>query len=404
VKNTIKRHLINLKYSKNRLIRHIKHNEISYNMMSFTDNQHHIFFGYYDVTPFHSDEDILLAMKVPYKRKINVRTTEISLGYYNLSENSFHEFSKSSSWCWQQGCRMQWYANATPFSVLFNSFTKGEYVSYIVDCYSKKTLTKFSYPMYAVSPKGKWGLSLDFSRLQRLRPGYGYSNLEDSTKNQKCPDKSGIWKINLLNGESDLLFSINDIDSICKERLTKDAHQYFNHILFHPDGYSFLFFHIYQSENGRYIRLYKSDIEFNNITLLVDYDLNVSHFNWFSKNELMVTLGAGPKGRGYYLLHLEKLTLKKISGMYHDLDGHPSVSVEKGIIITDTVVDKYSERSLLQYNMNNQKTTLMKNFYSPPKYFGEIRCDLHPRVDFDKKKICIDSSHNGKRGMYIVNY
>lgn len=372
--------------------------------MSFADNQHHIFFGYYDVTPFHSDEEIFLAMKVPYNRKINVRNTEISLGYYNLSENYYHEFSKSASWCWQQGSRLQWFPNTSKFSVIYNGFENGKYFSQVLDIKAKKVKNRFNLPIYVVSPNGRWGLTLDFSRLQRLRPGYGYSNLEDVTKSQKCPDETGIWKIDLLSGKSDLLFSVKDIYNFSNEKLMEDVDQYFNHILFHPDGNSFLFFHVYQSKNGRYIRLCKSDIEFTSISILVDFDLKVSHFNWYSEKELVVTLGAGPNGKGYYLLHIWENTLTKIKGMPHELDGHPSVSIKNGFIITDTVVDKYSERSLYIHNFNKQESILINNYYSPPKYFGEIRCDLHPRVDFDKKKICIDSSHNGKRGMYIINY
>ncbi len=404
MKNTIKRHLINLKHSKNRLFRYEKHNRINYNMISFADNNNHVFFGYYDVTPFHPDEEIMLAMKVPYKRKINVRNTEISLGYYDLSNNSFHEFSKSSSWCWQQGCRMQWYPRVAPFTVLYNGFENGEYFSQVIDILSKKVNTRFSRPVYSVSPRGEWGLSLDFTRLQRLRPGYGYSNLEDVTKSQKCPYENGIWKIDLSNGKSDLLFSVKDIDSYSNEKLMEDADQYFNHILFHPNSNSFLFFHIYQCKDGRYIRLYKSDIEFTSISMLVDFEFQISHFNWYSEKELVITLGAGPDGMGYYLLHIEKNTLTKIKGLPHELDGHPTVSIKHGILITDTVVDKYSERSLYLHNFNNQKSILINNYYSPPKYFGEIRCDLHPRVDFERRKICIDSTHSNKRGLYVINY
>ena len=36
----------------------------------------------------------------------------------------------------------------------------------------QRTLPK---PIYTVSPDGAWGLSLNFSRLEWLRPGYGYA-------------------------------------------------------------------------------------------------------------------------------------------------------------------------------------------------------------------------------------
>ena len=39
---------------------------------------------------------------------------------------------------------------------------------------------------------------------------------------------------------------------------------------------------------------------------------------------------------------------------------------------------------------------LIKNFYSHPKYYGKTRCDLHPRVDFERKKIYSEADHRIK--------
>ena len=44
----------------------------------------------------------------------------------------------------------------------------------------------FQHPVYSVANNGKFALTLDFSRLHRLRPGYGYSNLPDETRKEKC--------------------------------------------------------------------------------------------------------------------------------------------------------------------------------------------------------------------------
>lgn len=48
--------------------------------------------------------------------------------------------------------------------------------------------------VYSVSSDGKFALTLDFSRLYELRPGYGYYNVPEKTKGVALPDSTAIWK------------------------------------------------------------------------------------------------------------------------------------------------------------------------------------------------------------------
>ena len=47
-------------------------------------------------------------------------------------------------------------------------------------------------PVYSVSSDGRWALTLDFSRLHRLREGYGYSNTTSATFNTLINKQSKI--------------------------------------------------------------------------------------------------------------------------------------------------------------------------------------------------------------------
>ena len=92
-------------------------------------------------------------------------------------------------------------------------------------------------------------------------------------------------------------------------------------------------------------------------------------------------------------------------------DGHPSFSPSKRFILTDTYPDKNHRRTLILYDTKLKQKHILGKFYSLPnkKYSKDpnwdssgMRCDLHPRWNRDGTKVCIDSVHEGYRGMYII--
>ena len=51
----------------------------------------------------------------------------------------------------------------------------------------------------------------------------------------------------------------------------------------------------------------------------------------------------------------------------------------------------------------NTKKILIGTFYSPMKYYGYKRCDLHPRWSPDGNFISIDSTHEDKRKTFLID-
>jgi len=370
----------------------------------FSHPHYHVFFGYYDITPFSADENLLLAMHVPFEKKLFTPRSKAKVGFYNLSDEKplFCEIGSTPTWCWQQGCRLQWYQEKNKRTVLYNTIVDGNYGCVVRDIFTKKTIKKYNHPIYTVSTDGRWGLSLNFSRLQRLRPGYGYSTLPDITQGNLVPENDGVLRLDLGTGEETFLFSISDIIKIETTDTMQDAEHYFNHLLFNPKGSRFLLVHLWVKADKRYSRLITADCDGKNIYIM-NNEGHSSHYCWKSNSQLLVYTTYAETGTHYYLCEDISDNIKIIGKGILTEDGHPSFFPNSNIIITDTYPDKYREQSLIIYNMNNNETKTLSNFYIPCTFFGEIRCDLHPRLSPNGAYVCVDNVQNNLRCMAIID-
>ena len=55
------------------------------------------------------------------------------------------------------------------------------------------------------------------------------------------------------------------------------------------------------------------------------------------------------------------------------------------------------------YDIETNNVIKIGRFFSPLKFSGYYRCDLHPRWSPDGKYISIDSSHSGLRKHCMIN-
>lgn len=370
----------------------------------FSDNNYHVFFGYYDIFPFSYDGSFLLATKIPLIYRTPARDDVMLTGFYDLADpqGKFIETGRTSSWCWQQGCRLQWMPGTDCRSFIYNSINGRHYSAVVKEIATGKTEFEIERPVYSVSPDGRSALSLDFSRLQRLRPGYGYSSLEDLSKGVAEPEDDGIWRLEIPEGRSELLFSVKKIASISRTPDMEGAEHYFNHICFNPSGSKFLFLHLWDRDGRRKSRLIVSNLDGTELKIPGNA-FNVSHYTWKSDSEILVT-GPSSKGRfEYRLLNLESGSKAVFAEGILVSDGHPSFLPYDNLIITDTYPDKFGERKLILYDFADKSKNEIGSFEEPVRFNGEIRCDLHPRLDREGKRVCIDFIfERNRRAMGIV--
>lgn len=356
------------------------------------------FFGYYDKSPWDITEEYILCMRVNNTKK-EVAPKEIAdIILINTKDGSYEKIAETRTWNVQQGCMLQWLGPDYSKRILYNDFRDGEHCSIILDLENRKEKI-INKPVYSVSDDGKIALSLDYSRLHRLRPGYGYSNKEDVTKNDLCPDSTCIWSINLENGNIEPILKYTDFSSFEPRAEMIGAEHKVNHIMISPSGKRFMVLHRWMKGTSKFTRLITCDCDGTNMYNLSDDDF-VSHCTWKNDNEILSYLNKKDEGKGYYLMKDKK---NEYSHMWPELlmDGHPSYSPNGKLVVTDTYPNRQRLQSL--YIMKDDKVNKVARVFSPFKYGGDVRCDLHPRWSPSGKKVCIDATFSSKRKIYQIN-
>ena len=159
------------------------------------------FFGYYDKSPWDATDRYVLCLRAKdtWSDVSPREMAEIILIDTMKLENDKERIRKiavTHAWNVQQGCMMQWLGPDYKSRIIYNDCRDGEYCSVIVEIATMRERI-IKAPVYTVSADGNFALTLDFSRLYNLRPGYGYYNVPEITKGIGLPDAFAIWSINL---------------------------------------------------------------------------------------------------------------------------------------------------------------------------------------------------------------
>jgi len=371
------------------------------NIIKLTPNDgYEYFFGYYDKSPWDITDRYVLALraKKTYKNVAPKESAQIVL-IDTLNDNKITFLAKTKAWNVQQGCMLQWIGPKFDRYIIFNDFRNEKFCSVIYDIKKMKEIKILPMAIYDISCDGKYALSLDFTRLHRLRAGYGYSNIKEKD-NSNCPNSTCIWKINIESGKIVDLIKYTDLNNFEHNEKMDGAKHKVNHIMIRPDGKRFMVIHRYIKKGKKYSRLLTMDNSGNNIYNLSD-DVFVSHCFWKNNNDIISFLRKKKYGNHYYLL---KDMSEKYKLLLSDLntDGHCSYSKNLKYIVTDTYPNRKRLASLFLCKESGEYERIAR-FFSPFKYDNETRCDLHPRWNHNNNKICVDSVHEGKRGMYVID-
>jgi hypothetical protein len=186
-----------------------KPDEIKLPARAVTKGPKHHWFGYYDKCPWDSSGRYLLAMENDFADRQPKAGEKITLGMVDLKDkDKYIPLATTAAWSWQQGTMLQWLGSAPDSEIIFNSMVEQNApVAVIHNVHTGKERT-LPRPIYALSNDGKKAVTLDFARLHRLRPGYGYPSYKENYADAPAPAHLGIWSFDLKQMNPELIVTL----------------------------------------------------------------------------------------------------------------------------------------------------------------------------------------------------
>jgi len=365
-------------------------------------------FGYYDKLQFGPTGRYVLSMQVDFEHRAPRGDDVIKIGMIDLKDgDKWIELGTSRAWGWQQGCMLQWVPK-TGSTILWNDRRGDKFVCHIMDVATRKKRT-IDYPIYTITPDGKFGASVDFRRIQDMRPGYGYAGIPDPNKAVMAPKDSGIWLVDLTTGEGKLIVTLDQIAKIpFAGRNTAGAKHYFNHLLFNTDGTRLEFLHRYRPDGGRggfITRMLTCGLDGSDVRI-VDPSGATSHFIWRGPDKILAW-SRYERASGFFLYE-DKPRGGKVAQIGKGVmtaNGHCTYLPCGKWILNDTYPrGRERKQHVYLYHIATGKRVELGQFHLPKKYSGQWRVDTHPRISRDGKTVCIDSPHTGKgRQLHLID-
>jgi len=368
-----------------------------------TKGPKHHFFGYYDKTPWDQTGRYLLANEIDFVGRQPKPAEELTVGMVDLEDGDrFIPLGKTAAWCWQQGTMLQWLGSAER-EVMFNSITEKEPSATILNVHSGKSRT-LPRPIYALSADGKQAVSLDFARLHRLRPGYGYASYNERYADEPAPEKLGIWWMDPTTGKNNLVVTLKQLAAFKPDDRFRGAQHWVNHLLFNPSGTRFVFLHRWKKPDAAawQTRMLTARPDGGDLRIAFD-DGMVSHFDWKDDSTILAWARTKKDGNKFNTVDVLSGETKVVGADVLTQDGHCSYSPDRKWVLNDTYPDKGRLQWLMLFKVATGRRYDLNQFPSPKLFTGPWRCDLHPRWNRDGTMVCIDSSHDPERQVYVLD-
>ena len=384
------------------------------------DDDAHYFFGYYDRCPWESSGRRHLALKVAQGNRLPALGERAAIGLLDRENPGvFEELTSTNAWCHQQGC-MELFLPRRPGCFIYNEFDEEQkkLVARIFEI-GKGIVGAYGLPIYAISPDGRWGVSLNFGRIPRRGYSYAPVPVPFDEWHPADPDRDGIFLVDLDTGAYRLLVSYRAMLERHPYAYTADdQYIWLNHAIFNSDSTRRLWL-FRQTEDPVKVSKYwqtfmftcsifdPSDAE----CILPDtaWRHDITHQIWgHDPREIMIDAVWGHHGselvafdesRRPYIAH------RISSGI--GLRGHSVYSPDGRYILLDTYPlgdgpEKVQKLTVIEAATGRFLPLGEFRHKLPEGATVDQRCDLHPRWSPDGRRVTVDSIDSGRRRIYIL--
>ena len=378
-------------------------------------------FGYYDKLQFDPGSRYVLGMAVDFEGRSPQPGDTVRIGMIDTAKGEWgatpewQELGSSRAWGWQQGCMLQWIPKSRT-EIIWNDQEGDQYVSRILDVKTGRLRT-LPKAVYALSPDGRWAIGTEFSRINDLRPGYGYAGIRDPFYDVKNPADIGLYRLDLRTGESKMLMSLAQAAQILHNgKDVRDNFHWFNHLLVNTDGTRITFLHRWRAKREDRQVMARTNFITRMFTLnpdggepfIIDPSGYTSHFIWRDPTHICAYTRPTGQPSGFYILQDQTGKIEPINTDKMPVNGHQTYlrrGNKQEWILNDNYANAQSRDQVpYLYHLPTDRRMDLGRFPAGEQYVGEWRCDLHPRSSPDGRKICIDSTHGGNgRQLYLID-
>ncbi len=370
----------------------------------------HYFFGYYDRCPWNHDQTLHLVLKVAQATRLPVPGETAEVGVVDRGGH-YQGLAETRAWCHQQGSMTLWLPHR-PGCFIFNDYDveRRQLLARIYDLH-RGLVGAYDRPVYAMSPDGRWGVSLNFGRIPRR--GYSYAEASLSRDEHPDYDAEGLFLIDMHSGASRLLVSYRQMMALHPVPYElDDVYVWLNHAIFNCDSSRilWLFRHCHNPLAPAW-KTHMFTVGVDGAELLCPlphfyWNGMISHQIWGrTPREVLIDARWRTTNADYVVFDERQLPLRatlisKGMGPF----GHTIFSPDGTWLLADTYSDENSNQHLALVNPADGSLEEIGLFrhYQPQGYCGDARCDLHPRWSRDGRTITVDSIHNYERGIYML--